>query len=145
MAEPLGRPTKLTKELLEKAQGYLATCEDEVHTTDKGSVSYVEVNLPSIVGLARYIGVHKDTVYEWRKVNTDFSDLVKEIEAEQEIRLINKGLGGLYTSKALGAMLTKHGYREGTDVTSDGDKIVILPNEIHGKRDTTSQPSTDSE
>lgn len=122
-----GRPTKLNEELMLKAEGYLSTCEDEVHHTDKGAVSYVEVNLPSIVGFAKYLGIHKDTVYDWVKHNNSFSDLVKEVLAEQEIRLLNKGLGGLYTSKALGALLSKHGYVEKTeqDITTGGDKLTF--------------------
>lgn len=143
----VGRPTKLTEELLERAKGYLSTCTDEIHTTDKGSISYVEVKLPSIVGLASYLGIHKDTIYEWRKEKGTFSDLVKEIEQEQEIRLINKGLGGVYTSKALGAMLTKHGYREGADLTTDGEKLPtpIIPLNVQRNYSNEEDSGTDEE
>lgn len=156
-----GRPTKLTLELIEKAKGYLATCEDIIHHTDKGGVSYVDVHLPSLVGLAKYLGIHRDTIYDWCKVNKDteieeeiienalksnFSDIVKEVEQEQEIRLINKGLGGLYTSKALGAMLSKHGLVEKTetDITTKGEKISSVGVESRAESILNEQGTTET-
>jgi len=123
----MARPTKLTTDLRKKAEQYIAECEDTINFTNKGAISYIDVKLPSIVGLAKYLGIHKDTVYEWRKTDTMFSDLVKDVEQEQEIRLVNKGLGGLYTSKALNAMLSKHGYNEKTetDITTKGESLNV--------------------
>lgn len=147
----MARPTKLTPELLEKAHGYLATCKDEPVYTDKGALTYVNVNLPSKVGLAIYLGINKDTVEEWCKViaydetktdeivkanielHREFSVIVKEIMQEQEKRLINNGLGGLYKEKTNAMLLSKHGYvteKTETDLTSGGEKIqgaTVLP------------------
>lgn len=147
----------LTQELIEKAQGYLSTCEDTIHHTDKGGISYVEVNLPSIAGLAKYLGIHRDTVYDWCKdtkeedgtvnpLKTTFSDIVKEVEQEQEIRLVNKGLGGLYTSKALGAMLSKHGIVEKTetDLTTKGEKINSVGIESRAESILNEQGTTET-
>ena len=124
-----GRPTLLTPELLEKAQGYIATCNDEISETEKGALAWVEVDLPSVAGLARYIEVHRDTIYEWCKgedeLSKQFSDIVKDIDVEQEHRLLNKGLGGLYAPKIAGMLLGKHGYSEKTqtDLTTKGESI----------------------
>lgn len=141
-----GRPTKLTPELLEKAQGYLETCHDTPVFTDKGAMTYVSVNLPSLEGFAIYLGIHKDTVQEWCKgdvtveygdvpieasLRTEFSVLVKDILLEQGKRLVNNGLGGLYNPKIAGMMMSKHGYVEKTetDITTGGDKLTspVLP------------------
>lgn len=133
-----GRPTKLTPELIEKAKGYIAQCKDDIHTTDRDALSYVVVDLPSVVSLARFLGIHKVTVYDWIKENEaddtttralrqEFSNIVKEVEDEQELRLINSGAGGLYQQKIAAMLLGKRGYSEKTetDITSGGEKIVI--------------------
>lgn len=152
-----GRPTKLTPELIEKAKTYLSTCIDKPVWTEKGGMAYVEVNLPTKVGLALFLGINKDTVEEWCKditpfsgidnlpssdhvyfdalnLRQEFSVIVKEIQIEQEKRLINNGLGGLYKEKTTGMLLSKHGYAEKTetDITSKGDKITsaVLPEVI---------------
>lgn len=146
----MARPTKLTAELLEKAKGYLATCHDEPVYTDKGAMTYVNVNLPSKVGLALYLGIDKTTVDNWCtdlpievtetsnaeiELHNEFFSIVKEIMAEQEKRLINNGLGGLYKEKTNAMLLSKHGYvteKTETDLTSGGEKINtgILPEVI---------------
>ena len=115
-----GRPTKLTPETLEKAKHYIEGCIDTPIETEKGVLSYVEVNLPSVVGLARYLDVDKTTIYEWCKGNqelsSEFSPIVKQVEQEQEKRLINKSLGGLYQPKIAGMLLGKHGYYEKQEI-----------------------------
>lgn len=129
----MARPTKLTLELIEKAKGYLSTCEDSVIETSKGGLSYVNVKLPMVADLAIYLGINKDTVYDWCKVvdgednnlKQQFSDIVKEVNHEQEKRLVNKGLGGLYAPKIAGMVMSKHGYSEKQEIdhTTKGDKI----------------------
>ena len=153
-----GRPTKLTLELIEKAKTYIGTCYDRPVYTDKGAMTYVDVNLPSKVGLALYLGIDKTTVDDWCKIpeqtfpvtydeykemelseylslKSEFSSIVTSIMAEQEKRLINNGLGGLYKEKTTGMLLSKHGYvteKTETDLTTQGDKInsTILPEVI---------------
>lgn len=126
----MARPSILTTDLREKAKGYLAHRMDNVELTDKGTLAFVEVQLPSVVDLALYIGVNKDTIYDWvnkdsPRYDEEFSDIVKEVLAEQEKRLLNNGLGGLYAPKVVGMILAKHGYSEKieTDITSKGEAI----------------------
>lgn len=134
----MARPTKLTPELLEHAKGYLATCKDNVQYTEKGAMTFVNVELPTIVGFALYLGINKDTVNEWCKevdidaiddnlLRTEFSVLVKQILNEQEKRLVNNGLGGLYNPKLSSLILGRYGYVEKsqTDITTAGEKINI--------------------
>jgi hypothetical protein len=130
-----GRPTDYSTKILEKAQEYLNLCVDEefnwIKSTGDKSTSYehrIKVNLPSIEGLARYLGVARSTVYEWQKLYDDFSDILEEILAEQAQRLINNGLSGDYNPTISKLILTKHGYsdKSETDVTSGGKPISIL-------------------
>lgn len=134
MTQPVGRPSKLTPELIEKARGYLATCHATPIETEKGGVSYVDVHLPKVVSLALMLGINKDTVYNWCKdiegedntLRQEFYDIVKEVNAKQEEMLMDKGLGGLFQPKTTGMLLSKHGYSEKieTDITTGGEKIT---------------------
>lgn len=126
----MARPTKLTEELIEKAKTYLPTCEDAIMETEKGGISYVDVKLPMIADFAIFLGINKDTVYDWCKgegeLNTIFSDIVNDISQEQEKRLINKSLGGVYQPKTTGMLLSKHGYAERSELTGkDGKDLKI--------------------
>lgn len=126
----MARPTELTEELLDRAKTYLDHRTDNVELTEKGQLAFVEVQLPSVADFALFLGIHRDTVYAWCKgegeLNKEFSDIVKDISQEQEKRLLNNGLGGLYAAKVVGMVLSKHGYAEKTetDITSKGESIV---------------------
>ncbi len=128
----MARPTILNEELMQKASDYLKHRLDNVELTDKGALAFVEVQLPSVVDLALYLGVNKDTIYDWvdkdsPRYHNEFSDIVKDVLAEQEKRLLNNGLGGLYAPKVVGMILSKHGYSEKheTDITSKGEALGV--------------------
>lgn len=129
-----GRPTEYNEKVLEKAREYLALCVDEQYDWTKtvgASTSYeykIKVKLPSIEGLAKYLGIARSTVYEWKEIYSDFSDILEEILAEQAERLINNGLSGNYNPTISKLILTKHGYsdKQETDITSDGKPLPIL-------------------
>ena len=114
---------------------YLATAKDKYDK--KGRL--IKVNLPSIAGLAVYLKISRDTVYEWSKLYPDFSDILAEILAEQEKRLMEAGLKGDYNSNIAKLALGKHGYHDkvDTDVTTKGEKVkgfeLIPPNAGQGK------------
>lgn len=110
-----GRPEEYNDEMQKKAERYLEGCKDV-----EG-----KVNLPSIASLARYLGIARETVYDWKDKYPLFSDIVKDVLSEQEMRLVNSGLSGAYNASISKLILTKHGYsdRTETDVTSKGEKL----------------------
>lgn len=114
---PGGRPTLYSPEILTKTEEYINSCED--YKDEKGK----NVNLPTLEGLSYFLKVHKDTINEWRKVHEEFSVVIGDLLAKQARQLVNKGLSGDYNPTIAKVLLTKHGYREGTDVTSDGKAI----------------------
>lgn len=121
MANLGGRPTDYSLEILNKAQKYLKQCKDEVIENK------LRVDLPSIEGLAIYLKVHRDTLYEWAKIHPGISDTLEEIKAEQAKRLLNKGLSGEYNSTIAKLILSSnHGMKEKTDVTTN-DKDIPTP------------------
>ena len=124
----IGRPTDYSEEMLAKAREYISLCQDdEIERESKqGATVYkIKAKLPTKGGLARYLGVARSTLYEWAGQHQDFSDIMEELGAEQEDRLINNGLSGDYNPTIAKVLLTKHGYREGIEQTGlDGKDLV---------------------
>lgn len=112
-----GRPTDYTEELLEKARAYEA---------DFKSIFPDDV-LPTLEGLALHLGISRETIYAWESQEGKeiFSDIVSNIRQQQAKTLVNKGLKGEYNASIAKVMLTKHGYREGIDTTSDGKAFEV--------------------
>lgn len=109
-----GRPTSYSQEILDLARMYLANLpEDEV--------------VHSIEGLADYICINRDTIYDWasQEDKKEFSDIVEEVRHKQAKTLINKGLDNKFSSAITKVMLSKHGYREGIEQTGKDGKDLI--------------------
>ncbi len=136
-----GRPTKYSQEILDKTVEYIDLCEDDLvrvvkqANTEKGYEMYenkLKVKIPTIEGLALHLDINKDTVQEWRKEHEEFSVLIDRLLAKQANALVNNGISGDYNPTIAKVLLTKHGYREGTetDVTSGGKTITSLSSEV---------------
>jgi hypothetical protein len=97
---PGGRTRLLTPELIERAQLYLTEWENE------GDV------IPSIAGLALFLGVSRDSVHTWRHQNELFSDTLAALLAKQERITLNKGLTGDFTAPISKLVLHNHGYSD---------------------------------
>lgn len=133
-----GRPTEYSQDILTKAKEYLDACEDEEEQqltglSIKGTELYknkLRVNLPSIEGLALYLEISRDTVYDWEKQDDkkEFSYIISSLRAKQAKALIDKGLSGDYNPTIAKVLLTKHGYSNKTEVdhTSKGEKIASI-------------------
>jgi hypothetical protein len=123
-----GRPTAYSEEMLTKAREYIDSCQDDEieREAKQGQMVYkLKAKLPTKGGLARYLGVSRDTLYEWSSVHKEFSYIMEELGAEQEDRLINNGLSGDYNPTIAKVLLTKHGYHDKSEVdhTTKGEKI----------------------
>ncbi|GBD34471.1 hypothetical protein HRbin35_00193 [bacterium HR35] len=110
----IGRPTKYSKELLEKAFDYAENYRN-----------YGDV-IPCIGGLALVLGVHKDTIYEWAKRYPEFSDMLKILHTKQVKILINLGLVGKVNTAIVKLLLAKQGYTERQELSIENKKIVVL-------------------
>lgn len=125
-----GRPPIYSEEILIKAKEYLLSCVDEEKQIVKQSSEKYEmfdnklkVKIPTKGGLAVHLGVSRETLYAWAKEYPQFSDIMEQMGAIQEERLINNGLSGDYNPTISKVLLTKHGYIDKQDVTSDGKAI----------------------
>lgn len=127
-----GRPSKLTPELIEHAKTYIATCVE--YYDDMGKL---QIELPSIEGLALFIGVARQNIYRWKDDAIDedpalldaFRDILEEVLARQAKRLLNQGLAGNYNSTIAKLILGKHGYvdEKHNEITSGGKPITPPP------------------
>lgn len=119
-------------EYIQKIGEYLQQNQDEYtefHKTRSsarmGSNSFervVRVKLPSIRGFAKYIGVSRKTIYNWRDEYPDFAEALEQINEEQYERLINAGLEGSYNPTITKVLLSaNHGIRDGVDTNVSGE------------------------
>ena len=106
------------------------------YTSYRNTHTRLEVKPPSIAGLARYLGISRETVRLWAAegeskdadpLNKEFFGIVEDVLAEQEERLISKGLSGQYSPVLAKLLLHKHGYSDKTDLTSGGQPFFPSP------------------
>lgn len=120
-----GRPTKFNKELIfPQVLKYLSTCGQE------------QAKLPSIAGLANYLDVNKDTIFEWSKKYPEFSDYLKKVASQQEETLISASFfGGREVNASLGIFLLKsiHNYNDHNNETNIQNNVMIIPSELASK------------
>lgn len=111
MAE-VGRPT--TYEPLSVIAGvtsYIQECKDALL-------------LPSVEGLAVKLGAARSTLYKWADEHSEFSDILELLLSQQAAQLIQNGLVGNYNATITKLMLTKHGYKDRSDLTTNDVPIV---------------------
>ncbi len=132
-----GRPSVYGVEILAKAANYLYNYEK------LGEI------IPTVVGLALYLGVNKDTCYEWAKdeQKKEFSDIFKRVQESQELSLLNNGLQGKFNHTITKLMLSKHDWVEKseTDVTSKGERVInginyIVPEDPNKAKEEKPKP-----
>lgn len=103
----VGRPNEYKEEYVEAVEDYLAENQDGV------KAGKIEVKLPTIEGFALFIGVNKNTMYDWEKQQPAFSNALQKIRTEQQKRLLNQGLAGNYNSTIAKLVLSSnHGMSE---------------------------------
>lgn len=110
----MARPSGCTKEVLEKAKSYVS-----------GGYEDLDHVLPSASGLALHLGVTRMTLYNWKEQETneyaeEFSDLMDQLQATQEVKAISGGLTGKFNPALTMRILTNHGYGEKQSLEHSG-------------------------
>ncbi|GKX40439.1 hypothetical protein SOASR014_41780 [Pectobacterium carotovorum subsp. carotovorum] len=129
----VGRPSKFADSLA-KAKEYLM-----------GGYEAVGDVVPSVAGLACYLGISRSTAQEYAKEDKEFSGTLEAIKTMQENKLINKGLTGDFNPTITKLMLANHGYSEKQEVdhTSSDGTMSNKPTTIRlvGVEPTNGKPS----
>ena len=110
----MSRPTELTEALIKMA----------AHYADSGFSENSEA-LPTISGLALYLGKSKSSLHSYADQSEEMADILDRIKCRQEVMLINGGLHGDFNAGIAKLMLANHGYNEkqAIDHTSNGHSI----------------------
>ena len=104
----LGRPTKLTRELVVKAEDY----------ADDGWRQGGDA-VPSIVALSAFIAVSKRTIHNWKReaervtsseLLADFLHTLEGIHCKQHTIVLNSALKGEFNASIAKLLLHNHGY-----------------------------------
>ena len=116
----VGRPTKYNPELQAEADTYVYRLEELGHV------------VPSRVGLCCFLGIAKQTSFEWEGIYPEFSATLRDVETLQEHMTLNGGLSGGLNSTIVKLVLANHGYsdKQAIDHTSGGEtmqSVVVLP------------------
>ncbi len=107
----MARPTDYTPKLVKKAKEIVAYFDENALSVDI---------VPSVASFALQLQVSRSTVYEWAKQHKEFSDILEDLLQLQEQKLLIHGLTSKWNPTITKLMLSKHGYRESQDVTTDG-------------------------
>lgn len=118
-----GRPSIFDRSMIDKAKEYVVFF---MTASNEEMENHTEV-IPSIAGLAVFLNVSRSTVYEWEKVNSEFSDILKQIMDIQETILINNGLKGKFIAPITKLMLTKHGYSDKQEIDNKSTDGSMTP------------------
>jgi len=117
-SNPVGRPTKYSKALQERADKYI--------------FEYIGLGdvIPSRAGLCCYLGVSKRVSYAWELIHPEFMHTLEKIEAEQERTTVNRGLDGTFNSAITKLVLSNHGYSDKQDLAHTSPDGSMSPTVI---------------
>ena len=78
-----------------------------------------QTSLPSVEGLAIFLDINPDTLYEWAKKHKEISEYLKKVATKQKQQLMDDGLyGGKEVNAGMAIFLLKaiHRMNEGPQV-----------------------------
>jgi hypothetical protein len=126
----LGRPTKYTPELFEKAETYLDYCDKHPLKRYLSNGTSVPIpQPPTINGFGLFLDVNHQTMINWCGEYPEFLALFEKIKAEGERILAQNGLSDGYNANLAKFLLSSdHNKREktGVDITSGDEKIELV-------------------
>jgi len=107
-----GRPSKFDLAFIPKAKKYLERDykKDEV--------------VPTVEGLALYLGILRENVYDYAKKNAEFRHTLEDCQQTQAKRLIAMGLMNKFNSSITKLLLSVHGYRDESHIEHGADESL---------------------
>jgi len=128
-----GRPSKYSQEMLKETEKYLEEAVPE------------NMDLPMVEGLAIRLNVSKQALYRWAKKHKDFRNALRRLKMLQKLHLAKIGIyGGKEINATIVALMLRvnHKMVETTkqDITSKGEKVLVMPSELVNKYDIDEKP-----
>jgi len=133
---PGGQPTKYDPAYCEAlVQFFQVKPYEDITVTQDGMTVLKRLanDPPHFIDFAQKIGVHIDTLYEWRKVHPEFEAAMKTAKALLERHYLTCGFLGLSNPQITSLVLkANYGYRERTEVEHSGHvdgpsgKVVVV-------------------
>ena len=120
----VGRKSKYKEENPEIVRQYIKECQDSYEKlvkseNEKGYKTYenkLKVSLPTRGMVAVRLGIAESTLTDWEKQFEEFGLSLRELDREQEKRLLNNGLSNDYNPTIAKLILSSnHGYAEKTE------------------------------
>ena len=110
-----GPPLKYSNdEILEKTEEYLETYET------------LGRKIPSIHGLAVFLGVDRTTIYQWvSDGNKELSNMLNYMKDLQAEKTLDNGLDGTFNPTICKLVLSKHGYHDNADKSGTSVNVTI--------------------
>jgi len=132
MKNKVGRPSKYSPEMLKETEKYLEEAVPE------------NMDLPMVEGLAIRLNVSKQALYRWAKKHKDFRNALRRLKMLQKLHLAKIGIyGGKEINATIVALMLRvnHKMVETTkqDITSKGEKVLVMPSELVNKYDIESK------
>lgn len=100
-----GRPTKYTEDMPKIMLEWFDRPLDQIKKVEVATPKGIQVlneerpnRLPTVEGFCRFLGIHKDTLHEWRKKHKLFADALRKCKAIQMEHLIQHTLEGSYNA-----------------------------------------------
>lgn len=119
MSNPVGRPSKYNDALQAEADSYLGRLQELGHV------------VPSRAGLCCFLGIARDTSYQWEKIHPAFSGTLRAIDVMQEHLTLNGGLAGAFNPTIAKLILSNnHGYSETNRVDHSNSDGSLNPTRI---------------
>jgi len=121
----VGRPTKYSDDLQRQADEYI------FKYTEVGDV------IPSRVGLCCYIGISKQTSFQYEKDYPEFLATLAAVDALQENTALNRGLDGTFNATIVKLVMYNHGYsdKQAVDLSSTDGTMAPTFAGMYGKPD----------
>lgn len=87
--------------------------------------------VPSVSGLARYLGMGRTTMHNYRDKYPEFAEVMSALDDVQHVVALNKGLAGEFNSAITKLLLHNHGYsdRQNTEISGPDGGPVKTQNE----------------
>lgn len=124
---PVGRPSKYQDDIEEVVEAYLfKECIDVFNPRTRR----LDVNLPSIEGLALYLNVNRDTLYSLAKRHENYQLALQRVKVQQRLRLINQGLAGNY-STSIACLMLRMNHGMSVQKTADNRKAKRIVREVY--------------